>query len=95
MHFHFTTLCILKINFALADVYSYLPFLYSCVSFLGVLLLLLCTPLGFAKLFDNVGDIVIKPNWTRNLDEEYYSAKFEEDNLLKKCATCKTASNHM
>jgi len=79
----------------LINVYSYLPFLYSCVSFLGVLMLLLCTPLGFAKLFDTVGDLVIKPNWTRNLDEEYYSAKFEEDNLLKKVATCKTASNHI
>uniref|UniRef100_A0A1B0CLH0 Uncharacterized protein n=1 Tax=Lutzomyia longipalpis TaxID=7200 RepID=A0A1B0CLH0_LUTLO len=29
----------------------HLPFLYSCVSFLGVLLLLVCTPLGFVRLF--------------------------------------------
>ena len=36
----------------LVNMYSYyLPFLYSCVSFLGVLLLLVCTPLGFVKLF--------------------------------------------
>ena len=33
----------------LLNVYSYLPFLYSCVSFLGVLMLLICTPLGFAR----------------------------------------------
>merc|ERR1712062_700962 len=68
----------------LINVYSYLPFLYSCASFLGVLLLLICTPLGFARLFTIVGDLVIKPNWSRNLDEEFYSAKFEEDNLAKK-----------
>lgn len=30
--------------------WHYLPFLYSCVSFLGVLLLLLCTPVGIGKL---------------------------------------------
>jgi len=79
----------------LINVYSYLPFLYSCVSFLGVLLLLICTPLGFARLFTIVGDLVIKPNWSRNLDEEFYSAKFEEDNLAKKVAHCKFATNHI
>lgn len=71
-----------------SDVYSYLPFLYSCVSFMGVILLLICTPLGFARLFTIVGDLVIKPNWSRNLDEEFYSAKFEEDNLIKKVQNC-------
>jgi len=79
----------------LINVYSYLPFLYSCVSFLGVLLLLICTPLGFARLFTIVGDLVIKPNWSRNLDEDFYSAKFEEDNLAKKVAHCKSATNHI
>ena len=44
--------------FIIADIFSYLPFLYSCVSFLGVLMLLLCTPLGFARLFTIVGDLV-------------------------------------
>jgi len=79
----------------LINVYSYLPFLYSCVSFMGVIMLLICTPLGFARLFTIVGDLVIKPNWSRNLDEEYYSAKFEEDNLAKKVDTCKITSNHI
>ena len=42
----------------LVNMYSYyLPFLYSCVSFLGVLLLLVCTPLGFVKLFTLVSYI--------------------------------------
>ena len=79
----------------ISDVYHWLPFLYSCVSFLGVLMLLLCTPLGFARLFTIVGDLVIKPNWSRNLDEEFYSAKFEEDNLAKKVQFCKSETNHM
>eukprot|EP00096_Caligus_rogercresseyi_P008507 TRINITY_DN2742_c0_g1_i1.p1 TRINITY_DN2742_c0_g1~~TRINITY_DN2742_c0_g1_i1.p1 ORF type:complete len:533 (-),score=141.85 TRINITY_DN2742_c0_g1_i1:1111-2709(-) len=66
------------------NVYSYLPFLYSCVSFLGVLMLLLCTPIGFARLFTIVGDLVIKPTFMRNLEEEFYQAKFEEDSLRHK-----------
>ena len=42
----------------LVNMYSYyLPFLYSCVSFLGVLLLLVCTPLGFVKLFTLVTEL--------------------------------------
>ncbi len=69
--------------------YSYLPFLYSCVSFVGVLLLLLCTPLGFARLFALVGDLVIKPNFMRNLDEEFYTAKFEEDCLRQRLVECR------
>ena len=81
--------------FLISDVYSYLPFLYSCVSFMGVIMLLICTPLGFARLFTIVGDLVIKPNWARNLDEEYYSAKFEEDNLNTKIANCKLCSNYI
>jgi len=68
----------------LLNVYSYLPFLYSCVSFLGVLMLLICTPLGFARLFTIVGDLVMKPTFMRNLDEEFYVAKFEEQSLQQK-----------
>ncbi len=68
----------------LLNVYSYLPFLYSCVSFVGVLMLLICTPLGFARLFTIVGDLVIKPTLMRNLDEEFYVARFEEQTLRKK-----------
>lgn len=35
----------------LLTVWRYLPFLYSCISFIGTLLLLLCTPLGISHLF--------------------------------------------
>jgi hypothetical protein len=77
----------------LPDVYNYLPFLYSCVSFLGVLMLLIGTPLGFARLFTIVGDLVIKPTFMRNLDEEYFMAKFEEDCLTQKVSECKKSIN--
>jgi len=69
----------------LFNLYSYyLPFLYSCVSFLGVLLLLICTPLGFARLFTIVGDLVIKPQFMRDLQEDYNVAMFEEESLRKR-----------
>lgn len=35
----------------LLTIWQYLPFLYSCISFIGALLLLLCTPLGISHLF--------------------------------------------
>lgn len=35
----------------LITIWQYLPFLYSCISFIGALLLLLCTPLGISHLF--------------------------------------------
>ena len=71
------------------NVCNYLPFLYSCVSFLGVVLLLLCTPLGFARLFTVLGKIIIKPNFLSDVNDEYYAVVFEESCLRqrieKKC----------
>ena len=56
----------------LVNMYSYyLPFLYSCVSFLGVLLLLVCTPLGFVKLFTLVAELVTRQQFLSDLTEEY------------------------
>lgn len=60
------------------NVWNYLPFLYSCLSFLGVLLLLLCTPLGFARLFTVCGQIIIRPNFLSDVNDEYYAVLFEE-----------------
>ena len=69
----------------LFNVYSYyLPFLYSCVSFLGVLLLLLCTPLGFVRLFTLVGDLVTRPQFMRDLEEDYAVAVMEEASVRAK-----------
>jgi hypothetical protein len=58
-------------------VYSfYLPFLYSCVSIVGVLLLLVCTPFGFVRLFTLVGEFVTRPQFLRDLDEEHNVARY-------------------
>lgn len=73
-------LCLL---FFPSDLYSYLPMLYSWVSFFGVLMLLLCTPLGFARLFTVIGDLVVKPKTARNLEEEYLVAGYEEECLKR------------
>ncbi|XP_021913510.1 protein Lilipod isoform X3 [Zootermopsis nevadensis] len=62
----------------------YLPFLYSCISFLGVLMLLLCTPLGFVRLFGVVGQFLVKPQFLRDVDEEFFVAQLEEDCLSRR-----------
>ena len=62
----------------LLDFWNYLPFLYSCVSFLGVVLLLLCTPLGFARLFSLLGQVIVKPSFMTDVNDEYYAVLFEE-----------------
>uniref|UniRef100_V5GR09 Protein LMBR1L n=1 Tax=Anoplophora glabripennis TaxID=217634 RepID=V5GR09_ANOGL len=62
----------------------YLPFLYSCISFLGVLILLVCTPLGFVRLFDVVGQFLIKPQFLRDINEEYFACAMEEESLRRR-----------
>lgn len=61
-----------------------LPFLYSCISFLGVMMLLLCTPLGFVRLFDVVGQYLIKPQFLRDINEEYFACALEEECLRRR-----------
>ncbi|XP_024085231.1 protein Lilipod isoform X2 [Cimex lectularius] len=61
----------------------YLPFLYSCISFLGVILQLIFTPLGFISLFGIVSRSLVKPQFLHNIKEEYYKTLMEED-LLKR-----------
>ncbi|XP_043289691.1 protein Lilipod [Venturia canescens] len=62
----------------------YLPFLYSCVSFVGVVLLLLCTPVGFVRLFGVVGSFLVKPQFLKNLDEEFFAFRMEEDCISRR-----------
>ncbi|XP_012266650.1 protein Lilipod [Athalia rosae] len=62
----------------------YLPFLYSCVSFVGVVMLLLCTPVGFVQLFGVVGSFLVKPQFLKNLDEEFFAYKLEEDCIKRR-----------
>eukprot|EP00088_Acartia_fossae_P048935 TRINITY_DN5359_c0_g2_i1.p1 TRINITY_DN5359_c0_g2~~TRINITY_DN5359_c0_g2_i1.p1 ORF type:complete len:522 (+),score=113.51 TRINITY_DN5359_c0_g2_i1:309-1874(+) len=77
----------------LYNIYQYyLPFLYSCVSIIGVLLLLVCTPLGFVRLFSLVGDRVTKPQFMRDLDEEFAVAKLEEQSINKRLTNYRAAT---
>ncbi|KAJ8668335.1 hypothetical protein QAD02_009998 [Eretmocerus hayati] len=62
----------------------YLPFLYSCVSFVGVVTLLLCTPVGFVRLFGVVGSFLVKPQFLKNLDEEFFAYRLEEDCIKRR-----------
>nr|XP_040221043.2 protein Lilipod isoform X1 [Anopheles coluzzii] len=64
----------------------HLPFLYSCVSFLGVLLLLVCTPMGFVRLFGVVGKVLVKPNLLRDVNEEFHAFNIEEATVKRKLA---------
>ena len=74
----------------LVNMYSYyLPFLYSCVSFLGVLLLTVCTPLGFVKLFTLVAELVTRQQFLSDLTEEYQVALMEEAAVKKKVEVSK------
>jgi lauroyl/myristoyl acyltransferase len=46
---------------SLFDIWEYhFPRVYAIVSFFGVLLLLICTPLGFARIFTVVGQLLVK-----------------------------------
>ncbi|KAK7793923.1 hypothetical protein R5R35_007691 [Gryllus longicercus] len=67
----------------------YLPFLYSCISFIGVLMLLLCTPLGFVHLFAVVGQFLVKPQFLRDINEEFFVAQLEEGAVQRRlgCAS--------
>ncbi|CAH3174623.1 unnamed protein product [Porites lobata] len=61
-----------------------LPFIYSCISLLGGLMLLLCTPVGFARMFTVLGQYVVKPQFLRDLDDEITAIKLEEESLERK-----------
>ncbi|XP_014371044.2 protein Lilipod [Papilio machaon] len=72
---------------ALLSLWTYLPFLYSCVSFVGVLMLLVCTPLGFVRLFGVISGVLVKPQFLRDLNEEYYVYSFEEKTIRRRIDT--------
>ncbi|XP_052016669.1 protein LMBR1L isoform X2 [Apodemus sylvaticus] len=62
----------------------YLPYLYSCISFLGVLLLLVCTPLGLARMFSVTGKLLVKPRLLEDLEEQLNCSAFEEAALTRR-----------
>ncbi|NXA43744.1 LMBRL protein, partial [Eudromia elegans] len=62
----------------------YLPYLYSCLSLLGVLLLLLCTPLGLSTMFTVTGKLLAKPRLLEDLDEQLSCTRFEEASMSRR-----------
>ncbi|XP_064554502.1 protein Lilipod isoform X1 [Drosophila montana] len=64
----------------------HLPFLYSCVSFLGVMLMLICTPYGFVRLFGVVNQVLVRPMLLRDVNEEFSAFYMEEASVKRKLA---------
>ncbi|KAH8278755.1 hypothetical protein KR018_008672 [Drosophila ironensis] len=64
----------------------HLPFLYSCVSFLGVMLMLICTPYGFVRLFGVVNQVLVRPMLMRDVNEEFSAFYMEEASVKRKLA---------
>jgi len=62
----------------------HLPFLYSCISFIGVLFLLICAPLGFQNLFTTVSALILKIAHSNDLAEQLYQTKMEQTYLKRK-----------
>eukprot|EP00116_Pleurobrachia_bachei_P005100 sb/3465362/ len=58
--------------------YSYL---YSLTSLIGVAVLLVCTPLGLARIFSVIGAIVMKPQLSASLEEQIAMLDLERDHL--------------
>ncbi|XP_027625857.1 limb region 1 protein homolog isoform X2 [Tupaia chinensis] len=62
----------------------YLPYLYSCISLMGCLLLLLCTPVGLSRMFTVMGQLLVKPAILEDLDEQIYIITLEEKALQRR-----------
>ncbi|XP_015210269.1 limb region 1 protein homolog isoform X2 [Lepisosteus oculatus] len=62
----------------------YLPYLYSCISLMGGLLLLLCTPVGLSRMFTVVGQLLVKPTILEDLDEQIYCIHLQEEALQRR-----------
>ncbi|XP_063422623.1 limb region 1 protein homolog isoform X2 [Mytilus trossulus] len=76
----------------LFDVWNiYLPYLYSFISFLGVIVLLLCTPNGFAILFTVIGQLVVKPQFLRDIEDDLYAVQLQEEDIRRRI----NLGNHM
>ncbi|KAL2746170.1 protein Lilipod [Vespula maculifrons] len=52
--------------------------------------LLMCTPVGFVRLFDVVGSFLVKPQFLKNLDEEFFAYRLEEDCIRRRLQHAKT-----
>ncbi|XP_036791219.1 limb region 1 protein homolog isoform X5 [Oncorhynchus mykiss] len=62
----------------------YLPYLYSCISLMGGLLLLMCTPVGLSRMFTVMGQLLVKPTILEDLDEQIYCVTLQEEGLQRR-----------
>lgn len=62
----------------------YLPYLYSCISLMGGLLLLMCTPVGLSRMFTVMGQLLVKPTILEDLDEQIYCIVLQEEALSRR-----------
>ncbi|XP_047205732.1 limb region 1 protein homolog isoform X1 [Girardinichthys multiradiatus] len=62
----------------------YLPYLYSCISLMGGLLLLMCTPVGMSRMFTVMGQLLVKPTILEDLDEQIYCIHLQEEALQRR-----------
>ncbi|XP_067258257.1 limb region 1 protein homolog [Chanodichthys erythropterus] len=62
----------------------YLPYLYSCISLMGGLLLLMCTPVGMSRMFTVMGQLLVKPTILEDLDEQIYCIQLQEEALERR-----------
>lgn len=47
-------------------------------------MLLLCTPLGFIHLFDVVGQVLVKPQFLRDINEDFCAYSLEEESVRRR-----------
>lgn len=62
----------------------YLPYLHSCISLMGGLLLLMCTPVGLSRMFTVMGQLLVKPTILEDLDEQIYCIQLQEEALERR-----------
>ncbi|KAM9617407.1 protein LMBR1L isoform 10-T10 [Morphnus guianensis] len=75
-----------------ADLWEYyLPYLYSCISLFGVLLLLLCTPFGLSTMFTVTGKLLVKPRLLEDLDEQLSCTRLEEAAVSRRISSGKAS----
>ncbi|XP_046846049.1 limb region 1 protein homolog [Xenia sp. Carnegie-2017] len=75
----------------------YLPFIYSCISCIGVFSLLMLTPVGLTRMFTVLEKYVVKPQFLSDVDEELYIIQMEKQIINKKLdqsARRRSAGNH-
>ncbi|KAL1006803.1 hypothetical protein UPYG_G00077340 [Umbra pygmaea] len=72
----------------------YLPYLYSCISLMGGLLLLLCTPVGLSRMFTVMGQLLVKPTILEDLDEQIYCIVLQEEALQRRLNGSTSSLSH-